>query len=399
MILSALQAILLALIGIYALSVALAHLLAWRYFARYERAYPAAGYHPAVSIIKPTKGVDQRAFENFRSFCEQDYSGPYEILFCVEERTDPAVPVIERVIAAYPDQQVRLIFSDPHDTRSVGKLKNMIAGLAESAYDVVIFSDSDAHAPPTFLAETVACVERPAVGLGFCAPAYVGAENWAAALTSVAVNELVLRLAPVCLLGLFDGAVGTTFVVRKAVLRQAGGLERFGRQISDEIPLARAIHKLGYQIHLLRRPAWVAHPRDSFARWWTHMHRWRVIIRHYWPAKYLLLSLLELAPWWSIAYLAVSAVRGERLAPAALLVAAVLALSSLSAAVVHAGFARNRRLWRFAWVVPLYELLRLPLLVHGYLTNEIVWRERRFRINRDGTTKIVENLAAARDGP
>ena len=112
---------------------------------------------------------------------------------------------------------------------------------------MIIFSDSDAQVPPDFLRETVACTESPKIGLGFGAPAYQGAKNWAAALMAVTANAFVLRLASMCLFGAFDGAVGTTMVARKEVIEQAGGLEQFGRQIADDLPLARAIRDKGYQ--------------------------------------------------------------------------------------------------------------------------------------------------------
>ena len=198
-----LQFMLLALVALSLLGTLFSHAFAWYYFASYDRRFPRREYAPPVSVIKPVKGVDQSALANFRGFCEQDYPSDYEVVFCVEGRDDPSVLVIERIIEEYPDRDVRLIFSDPEDARSVGKLKNMIAGYAHSSYDVIVFSDSDAQVPPNFLKETVACLEIPEVGLGFGAPAYVGARDWAAALMAFSANPFVLRLASMCLFRAF----------------------------------------------------------------------------------------------------------------------------------------------------------------------------------------------------
>ena len=116
-----LKAVLLVLVALSLLSTLLPHLFTWYYFSSYNRRFPIKGHAPPVSIIKPTKGVDQAALENFRSFCEQDYPNDYEILFCVEGRTDLSIPVIERTIEEYPDTDIRLVFSDPGDVRSVDK--------------------------------------------------------------------------------------------------------------------------------------------------------------------------------------------------------------------------------------------------------------------------------------
>jgi len=387
------KAMLLALVALSLLSTLLSHVFTWYYFASYDRRFPTKGHAPPVSIIKPTKGVDQSALDNFRSFCEQDYPNDYEILFCVEGSLDPSVPVIRRVMQEYPDVDVRVVFSDLEDTRSVGKLKNMIAGYAASSYDVIVFSDSDAYVPPNFLRETVACTESPKIGLGFGAPAYKGSEDWGAAMMSVCANSFVLRLASMCLFGAFDGAVGTTMVVRRGVIEQIGGLEQFGRQVTDDLPLARAIRNESYLIHLLKQPAQVVNRHYGFKRWWSHLHRWIVIIRHYWPNNFLITGLVDLAPWWVLFYLALTLAGGSDAYPDVFLLAAVLGASVISAAVINARFVKDEGFWRYLWVVPVLEFLRLPLLVYSSLTSEIVWRGRRLHINPDCTTRIVAGHA------
>src|SRR4051812_2758070 len=362
----------------------------WAYFARRVHGRPRTAHEPGVSIIKPTKGVDQSAFENFSSFCQQEYGGDHELLFCVEEPSDPAVPVIHRLIETYPDEQIRLIFSDSADAPSFGKLKNMIVGVAESSHDVVVFSDSDARVPPTFLRETVACTRDPALGIAFGAPGYAGSENWPAALTSISVNELSLRITTLHVLGLFDGAIGTTMVARKEVIKEVGGLEQLGWHIADDIQLARLIRRQGYRIHLLRQPARIIHHHDSFAGWWSHRHRWLVIIRRYWPVHYALMNLVDLAAWWSLAFLGIALIRDSMVAIAVGSVFVALTTALVSTAAVNIALARNQKLWRFIWVVLLQELFRLPLVLHSLVTNEVVWRGRGFRVHSDGRASIAD---------
>jgi ceramide glucosyltransferase len=293
----------------------------------------------------------------------------------------------------YLDLDVQVVFSDPEDTRSVGKLKNMIAGYVASSYDVIVFSDSDAHVPPDFLRETVASAENPRIGLCFGAPAYRGSEDWGAALMSVCANSFVLRLASMCLFGAFDGAVGTTMVVRRGVIEQIGGLEQFGRQVTDDLPLARAIRDEGYRIHLLKQPVQIVNRWYGFGRWWSHLHRWIVIIRHYWPNNFIITGVVDLAPWWVLFYLALTLASGSDAYPDVFLLAAVLGASVISAAVINTRFARDEGFWRYLWVILVLEFLRLPLLVYSGLTSEIVWRGRRLHINPDCTTRIVAEHA------
>src|SRR3954453_23068998 len=366
------------------------HICTWTYFAGRDDPDSRTLHEPGISIVKPTKGVDQSAFENFCSFCLQEYAGDYELLFCVEELTDPAVPVIRRVMAQYPDKRVRLIFSESADSRSFGKLKNMIAGVAASSYDVIIFSDSDARVPPTFLQDTVACTRDPALGIAFGAPAYAGSDDWPAALTSISANELVLRITTLHVFGLLDGAIGTTMVTRRAVLQEVGGLERLGWHIADDIQLAREIRQQGYRIHLLRQPARIIHHHDSFTGWWSHRHRWLVIIRRYWPVHYALMNLVDLAVWWSLAFLGIALVRDSMVPIALGSVLVALTTALVSAAAVNIALARNQKLWRFIWVVLLQELFRLPLVLLSLVTNEVVWRGRGFRVHSDGRASIAD---------
>jgi hypothetical protein len=67
-----------------------------------------------------------------------------------------------------------------------------------------------------------------------------------------------------------------------------------------------------------------------------------------------------------------------------------------SAAVVNTRFAGDEGFWRYLWVVPVLEFLRLPLLIYSGLTSDIVWRGRRLRIDPDGTTTIVAEHAGKR---
>lgn len=385
-----LETLLLVLSGLSAAWLLFTHVLTWLYF-RWGSGRSGQGAAPPASVIRPVFATGDSAREELRSFCEQDYRGEYEVLFCAERSDSISIPVVSRVIEESPHWNARLLLTDEGESYAVGKLRNTITGLANARHDIIVFADDDVNGPRSYLREALPCIMDRRVGLAFSAPGYQGCETWPAALMSVFTNSLVLRVATACALRIFDGAIGATMITRKSVIENIGGLAQFGRQIVDDLPLGRAVARHGYRIHLLRPPARVVHRQDTLAGCWFHMHRWLVIIRHYYPVRSRVMSILDLGVWWGLLYCGLVLLKTGRPGLGAWVVGSLALASGMSAVVVNLKFAHDRNLWRFLWVAPVLEILRLPLIVHSELTNDVRWRGRRFRIHRDCTATGLED--------
>src|SRR5580704_15172513 len=129
------------------------------------RPNPKSTYLPPVTNIKPVKGLDPNAYQNFASFCRQDYP-EYEILFCVD-RNDPAVPALEQLVRDFPDRNIRLLFGSGREAIN-DKVARLARMASEARYETVVISDSDVRVAPDYLRTVVAPLADPNVGAVTC---------------------------------------------------------------------------------------------------------------------------------------------------------------------------------------------------------------------------------------
>src|SRR5271168_5616954 len=106
---------------------------AWGFFRRRPATGPKTEFTPPVSNLKPVRGLDPDAYENYASFCRQDYPN-YEILFCVGDDTDPVLPVLQRLIRDFPNTNIRIVLGSGRIATNdkVAKLARMTQ---EAAYE------------------------------------------------------------------------------------------------------------------------------------------------------------------------------------------------------------------------------------------------------------------------
>ena len=61
-----------------------------------------SGELPPVSIMIPLYGADFKAYHNYALFCRQDYP-EFQIVFGVREREDSSIPIVQKLIADFPE--------------------------------------------------------------------------------------------------------------------------------------------------------------------------------------------------------------------------------------------------------------------------------------------------------
>src|SRR5262249_43484027 len=70
---------------------------------------PGLSSHPGITLLKPLKGCDSETERCLRSWFEQSYAGPVQILMGVAGAEDPVCELARELLAAYPKVAAELV--------------------------------------------------------------------------------------------------------------------------------------------------------------------------------------------------------------------------------------------------------------------------------------------------
>lgn len=349
---------------------------AWDYFREVRTAKPSPlVFTPPVSILKPVRGVDRDAYENFASFCRQDYP-EFEVLFAIADEHDPVVPLIQQLQRDFPHVAIRLIIG-VEQLGANRKLNNLTRLVREARHETLVISDSDVRTTPGYLREVAARFADPGVGLvtAFFRSATegsLGAELEALVLSTETVpNALVARKIE----RKVQFAFGWTMATTKEHLASIGGFESMVDYHSDDFELGNRIAARGLKIELLPAPVEMIFPRESFATYLRHELRWAVGLRNVRPAGYAGLLLTYGLPWSLLA----AALAHARL-PAFAYVASYFGLRYVQVWLTGAWGIRDpitRRSW---WLAPFRDAINFLVWIAGFFTSRISWRGVPYRV-------------------
>ena len=352
---------------------ALAIVAGIRHFLRQIR-HPSAkptAEAPAVSVLKPLRGLDPNTYPAFVSQVRQDYP-EFQILFGVGSESDPATVAVRRLQAEFPQARIRLVVGAP-DTpnRKAGALIELAR---HAEHPILVVNDSDIKVGPSYLAEVVAPLSDPRVGIVTCPyrarphtlPAFWEALGIA---TDFMPSTLVAQL-----LGVREFGFGSTLAFRARDLNAIGGFAAVSDYLADDYQLARRISGLGKRAELSTYTVETALGEDSWAGIWRHQLRWARTIRASKGMGYAGLPITH-AGIWAILALAF------RLPEAAVL---LWSLRTASALVSAGGVLRQGVAAGFCWCAAAWDLYAFSVWVTSYTGREVRWRDKTLRIDAEG---------------
>jgi ceramide glucosyltransferase len=355
-----------------------------RFFGRPGRsAPPAADFAPPVSILKPVRGLDRGAYENFASFCRQDYP-EYEILFGATDENDQAVAVIRQLMRDFPQRPIRLLLAVERNGAN-DKVAKLCRLVREARHSLLVITDSDVRVAPDYLRDVAALFADQRVGAvtalyrALEAPSFGAALDAVGASASFASSALVAR----ALEGL-KFTMGSTMATTRERLAEIGGFEALLDLHSDDYEFGRRIADRGYRVELAPKPVDMEFPSETLGDYLRHELRWVIGIRHIRPGGHFGMIMTH-GLFWAALAAAVAATGAQ----AAAWLCAYLAVRLVTGWIVGVWGLGDPVLRRKLWLLPLHDFFAFLTWLASFVVNRIEWRGLIFTLEKGRMTPVA----------
>jgi ceramide glucosyltransferase len=332
---------------------------------------------PAVTILKPVRGLEPELFENLNSFCDQDYPDA-RVIFGVRDLDDPAIPVILKVLRAHPSRDL-LVIVDPRVRARNPKIANVLNLMDFADGKIIVIADSDVHVDRHYLAAITAPFAGPEIGSVTCLYRGEPARSAASAFDAMIIDD---HFAPSVLVAAALGPVrfclGATMAVRRQALDDIGGIQTLGPHLADDHQLGKLVAAKGWRVVLSSYVVGTTVAEPDLASFWSHQVRWTRTVRSVSPLGYTF-SFIQ----YTLPVVAVCAcfLKSPKLAVALIALAAGTRLVSHVAARRALGITRKSTLA----LIPVCDALALAAWFASFFGRDVAWRGERFQLAHDDT--------------
>jgi ceramide glucosyltransferase len=368
----------------------LAVVSSWKFFSR-AALFPAsrpAEFTPPLSILKPVRGTDPDAYENFASLCVQDYPN-YEIVFCIDGPDDPVYGVIERLRDNFPQTRVRVLFGSL-STASNDKVAKLARLTDEAEYEYLIINDSDVRVRPDYLRTLVAPLADPATGAVTCFYLQSGDTSTTQHLQTISmVSEFYAGILTDWNLEGVKFTLGPTIATTRQRLAEFGGYRAIESRPADDLLVGQLIAAQGHKVELLPYCVQVVADYGSVRDLLHKRLRWIIEMRSIRPLGHFGLLFTQGLLWWAIAVW-IHPTLAVALGYFALYLTMRLAMTWI---IGIRGLGR-RELWSKLWMIPLWDAAALCLWLASFVVRGFRWRGGQYEIRHGLLIPVFEEPPA-----
>ncbi len=347
-------------------------------------------FHPPVTILKPICGLDGEAYENFASFCQQDYPD-YQIIFAVRDAKDPAIEIVHKIIYYFPNLDIQLVVNNASKglhQRTIGtnfKVNNLATAAAFAKHEILVIADSDIRVGKDYLRRVIQPLKDSNVGVVTCLYRSL-AQGWVTTLEAIGIaTEFHAGVLVSKQLEGMKFALGSTIVIRKEVLEVIGGFPVIADYLADDFQLGYLSAKAGYKVVLSDYVVEHILATSTFADSIQRQIRWARGTRVSRPWGYLgliftygtvtsLLFLIATGGSW-LGWIGLGLTWSARL-----VMAWVIGVWSL----------KDSSAKKFLWLVPLRDLMSFLLWCYSFVGNVIKWRGQKLRLTKGGQLVLLK---------
>ena len=322
---------------------------------------------PPVSCLKPIKGLDEDAYENYASFCRQDYP-EYEIVFCVDPG-DPALPVLEKLVRDFPERKIRLLFGSGRNAIN-DKVGRLVRLTTEAQYDIFVITDGDVRVKPDYLRTVVAPFRDPKVGAATCLYASTKETNLVQELQSVGMISDFF--APVMVAWQLDDlkvTFGQSILTTRKAVASYGGYQVIEDRPADDVYAGRLVAEQGYEVKLLPYVVQSVADFQSLRDLLYKRTRWMTVQRLMRPWGHLGLIFTWGLPW---AFLAVATHPSACVALGYL--GGYAACRVAITWMIGVWGMKQKGLWKKMPLIPIWDLMAFVMWIVSFGRKTIRWR-------------------------
>jgi len=247
---------------------------------------------------------------------------------------------------------------------------------------LLVMKDSDVRSGPDMLEVIAAEFHDSSVGMVTCPYLAIAARGFWWKLDTLGINTQFL--GGVLVARMLEGmkfALGPAIAVRKSILAEMGGIERFNDYLAEDFVIGQTADRLGHRVILSSYRIEHHIGGGSLRSNLQHRLRWVRGTRRSRPIGYVGELFTNPVP------LAIALWLWEaRLWPVALGAALLRAL--IAWVTVHR--VLRSRITLLDWLcLPLQDILSFVFWVVGFFGNTVVWRGHRYHLGRDGRITLI----------
>jgi len=360
--------------------------------------------YPPVTVIRPVKGVDVEQEANFRAALDTGYAGDVETIFILEDKEDPAYPLVGRAIESHVASgahgSARMVLAGKPPPGRTGKINNMIVGEVEARGDIIVFGDSDTRPDTALLTNLVEhLVADDSAGAAFapvvnpCRPRSAGDVGYAIILNAYLVGGMETALGPGRTLPFL---MGQTMAFKRSALEAIGGVKCADGQLVDDMFLGARVVEAGYSNVMATHPLQVINHGLGFRGFLKLWRRWLFFGRGGIPTSFALPFVARAVSFFIALGLAIAMLASGHPWLAGL-AAVVLILEGLHYIRLHRLVGGASIPLRYAWMTWMPYPATIPLGLSMLVRPELDWRGHTYRL--DGSARLKEVRSTRSDGP